>query len=43
MLKVLVEKGENIFEQMGNFSREVKIIKSNKLKMLRMKNSNREE
>ena len=38
MLKVLVEKVGNVHKQMRNFSREVGIIRKNKMKILQVKN-----
>lgn len=41
MLKVLVERMGNMREQMGNFSREIEAIRKSLMKMLEIKNSNR--
>lgn len=38
ILKIIIEKVDSMYEQMGNFNREMKTIRKNQVKILEMRN-----
>ena len=42
MLRVLMEKGDNMQEQIDNISKEMEILRNDQKEMLEIKNSKRE-